>query len=303
MNVQKSVELYLDYCEFRKELDSKTLKAYRIDLRQFFEYVRVIEPEKEKIEEYITRLHKDFKQKTVKRKLASIKAFYNYLEEEEILEKNPFKKIRVKFKETATLPRIIPRNEIEQLLNHMYRSQTKNGKDKFLLRDIAVVEIFFATGARVYEISNIRWDCIDLDSGLIRIMGKGGKERYIQIGEPEIINLLRRYYVENETNIKKSGYFFVNCRGTRYTEQSIRLMIKKYAKGANIQRNITPHMFRHSFATYLIEEEVDISCVQQILGHSSIKTTQIYIHVAAKKQAEILKMKHPRKRMKIITAA
>lgn len=303
MNVQKKVETYLDYCEFRKELDPKTLKAYRIDLRQFFEYVRVMEPEKEKIEEYITKLHKDFKQKTVKRKLASIKAFYNYLEEEEILEENPFKKIRVKFKETVTLPRIIPRNEIERLLNHMYRRQAENRKDKFLLRDIAVVEMFFATGARVYEISNIRWDCIDLNSGLIRIMGKGGKERYIQIGEPEIINLLRRYYAENETNIKKSGYFFVNCRGSRYTEQSIRFMIKKYAKGANIQRNITPHMFRHSFATYLIEEEVDISCVQQILGHSSIKTTQIYIHVAAQKQAEILKMKHPRKRMKIITAA
>lgn len=303
MNVQKRVKAYLDYCEFRKELDSKTLKAYRIDLRQFFEYVQTQEPKKEQIEEYITWLHKEFKQKTVKRKLASIKAFYNYLEEEEILKENPFRKIKVKFKETVTLPRIIPRNEIEQLLNHMYQCQAKNKKDKFLLRDIAIVEMFFATGARVYEISNIRWDCVDLNSGLIRIMGKGGKERYIQIGEPEIIDLLRRYYLEHELSIKKSGYFFVNHRGARYTEQSIRLMLRKYTVGANIQRHITPHMFRHSFATYLIEEEVDISCVQQILGHSSIKTTQIYIHVAARKQAEILKMKHPRKRMKIITAA
>ena len=95
----------------------------------------------------------------------------------------------------------------------------------------------------------------------------------------------------------------MNCRGKRFTEQSIRIMLKKYTKLAGIDRNITPHMFRHSFATYLIEEGVDVSCVQQILGHSSIKTTQIYIHVAAKKQAEILKMLHPRNKMNILGVA
>ena len=93
---------------------------------------------------------------------------------------------------------------------------------------------------------------------------------------------------------------FLNNRGNRYTEQSIRAMLKKYAKQDGIERNITPHMFRHSFATYLIEEGVDVSCVQQILGHSSIKTTQIYIHIAAKKQAEILREMHPRNNMSII---
>ena len=115
--------------------------------------------------------------------------------------------------------------------------------------------------------------------------------------------MMKKYCVENRTEIKESGYFFVNNRGNRYTEQSIRLMLKKYTKQAGIERNITPHMFRHSFATYLIEEGVDVSCVQQILGHSSIKTTQIYIHVAAKKQAEILREMHPRNNMKIAGAA
>ena len=171
------------------------------------------------------------------------------------------------------------------------------------MRDIAVIETLFATGARVYEISNIREDSIDLNSGLIKIMGKGGKERYIQIAVPEILNILKKYYLQNIESIKKSGYFFVNNRGRRYSEQSIRLMIKKYTKLAGIERNITPHMFRHSFATYLIEEEVDISYVQKLLGHSSIKTTQIYIHVAAKKQAKILREKHPRNKMKIDKAA
>ena len=109
--------------------------------------------------------------------------------------------------------------------------------------------------------------------------------------------------MENENEIKKSGCFFINNRGKRYTEQSIRAMLKKYAKQAGIERNITPHMFRHSFATYLIEEGVDVSCVQQILGHSSIKTTQIYIHIAAKKQAEILREMHPRNSMSIADVA
>lgn len=305
MEIYKRVGIYLEYCQYRKELDKKTLKAYRIDLKQYFESVSGEEPEKDEIEKYITELHKKYKQKTVKRKIASIKAFYNYLEEEELIDNNPFRKIKVKFKETVVLPRIIPRTEIEQLLNYMYSCQRRISKaeNQYLLRDIAIVEVFFATGARVYEVSNIRVNCIDLKSGLIRIMGKGGKERYIQIVDKDVFDVLNRYYLENEEAIKKSGYFFVNRLGNRFTEQSIRNMLKKYTKQAGITRNITPHMFRHSFATYLIEEGVDISCVQQILGHSSIKTTQIYIHITAKKQAEILKDMHPRKQMNINIAA
>ena len=305
MNLQDKVKPYLEYCTYRKELDAKTVKAYRIDLTQFFSYVQSTEPEKETIEQYITELHKKYKQKTIKRKIASIKAFYSYLEEEELVEQNPFRKIKVKFKETIILPRIIPREEIEQLLNCIYTSLSSLSgiQYKHSLRDAAVIEVFFATGARVYEISNIRAENINLNSGLIRIMGKGGKERYIQISNTAVLDILRKYYAENEPEIKKSGYFFINNRGNRYTEQTIRLMLKKYTLKAGIQRKITPHMFRHSFATYLIEEGVDVSCVQQLLGHSSIKTTQIYIHVAAKKQADILRELHPRNNMNIVKVA
>ena len=305
MNLQDRAKEYLEYCTYRKELDAKTVKAYRIDLKQYFSFVCCDEPEKETIERYITDLHKKYKQKTVKRKIASVKAFYSYLEEEEVLKQNPFRKIKVKFKETIVLPRIIPREEIEQLLNYMYAylNDLSGIGYKHGLRDAAVVELFFATGARVYEISNIRSESINLNSGLIRIMGKGGKERYIQISNEAVLVILRKYYAENEKDIKKSGYFFVNNRGNRYTEQSIRLMLRKYTKKAGIETKITPHMFRHSFATYLIEEGVDVSCVQQILGHSSIKTTQIYIHVAAKKQADILRELHPRNNMKIVNVA
>ena len=165
------MEGYLEYCIYRKELDVKTVKAYRIDLNQFFSFTCCDEPEKETIERYITDLHKKYKQKTVKRKIASVKAFYSYLEEEELLEQNPFRKIKVKFKETIVLPRIIPRDEIEQLLNYMYTYL--NGLSgigyKYGLRDVAVVELFFATGARVYEISNIRNESMDWILGVYEL--------------------------------------------------------------------------------------------------------------------------------------
>lgn len=302
MDLQQNIGEYLDYCKFRKELDFNTLKAYRIDLRQFFEFAEKGMPNRRIIEAYITELHKKYRQKTVKRKIASLKAFYTYLEEQELIAESPMRRIRTRFKEERILPRIIPRREIEKLLNVMYR-QLKSGKGKkTILRDLAVVEMFFATGARVYEVANIKIENMDLSSGIIRFMGKGGKERVIQIGSREVTVLLRQYYTENKEVIRRCGYFFVNQNGNRFSEQSIRRMLKQYTKSAGIERNITPHMFRHSFATYLIEEGVDVSCVQRILGHSSIKTTQIYIHIAAGTQADILRNMHPRNKMHIEAA-
>ena len=303
MGMQEYVQNYLEYCEYRKELDKNTLKAYRIDLRQYFEYVKDEEISKSKIEKYITNLHKKYKQKTVKRKIASIRAFYAYLEDEEIIIENPMRRIRTKFKIENTLPRIISRGDIEKLINKMYEILREKKDARIdILRDLLVIEVFFATGARVYEVSNIKIENIDLESGTIRFEGKGRKERVVQIGDKSVCALLKHYYKENEEKICKCGFFFVNQCGRRFTEQSIRRMFKKYVKQAGIEKRITPHMFRHSFATYLIEEGVDISCVQHILGHSSIKTTQIYIHVAAKKQADILRKLHPRNKMNIKVA-
>ena len=301
MNIREKGEEYLEYCKLSKELSAKTISAYKIDLEQYFDFIGEETLEKKRIEDYILGLHRKYKQKTIKRKIATIKTFYIFLEEEEMIEYNPFQKIRVRFKETLTLPRVIPRHEIEQLLNYMYSHPKKSRK--YWLRDIAVVEMLFAVGARVYEISNIQRDCIDLKSGMVRVMGKGGKERCLQVTVPSVLELLQKYFLQNEMAIRRSGYFFVNRNGKRYTEQSIRLMVKQYSRLAGIERNITPHMFRHSFATYLIEEGADISCVQPMLGHSSIKTTQIYVHVAAKMQAEILRNMHPRYRMEFLDVA
>ena len=304
MNMIKEMEQYLEFCKYRKELNRNTLKAYRIDLEQYLSFIKKDFLLKARIEEYITELHKKYKQKTVKRKIASIKAFYRYLEEEERLEgSNPFTKIRVKFKEIESLPRIIPRNDIERLLNHMYDVMKQSGQEATIYRDLAVIEMFFATGARVYEISNLKIQDIDLDNGIIKLFGKGSKERYVQIGSPEVLEVVKEYYRLNQQEIDKSGFFFVNRQGKRFSEQSIRRMIRKYSCQAGISIHITPHMFRHSVATYLLEEGVDIMYIQKILGHSSIKTTQIYLHVASKKQMEILKERHPRNQMRIQRAA
>lgn len=304
MDMIKEMEQYLEFCKYRKELNRNTLKAYRIDLEQYLSFIKKDFLLKARIEEYITELHKKYKQKTVKRKIASIKAFYRYLEEEERLEgSNPFTKIRVKFKETESLPRIIPRNDIERLLNYMYDVMKQSGQEATIYRDLSVIEMFFATGARVYEISNLKIQDIDLDNGIIKLFGKGSKERYVQIGSPEVLEVVKEYYRLNQQEIDKSGFFFVNRQGKRFSEQSIRRMIRKYSCQAGISIHITPHMFRHSVATYLLEEGVDIMYIQKILGHSSIKTTQIYLHIASKKQMEILKERHPRNQMRIQRAA
>lgn len=304
MEIREEMEQYLEFCQYRKELSRNTVKAYRIDLEQFLRYVKEDTLLRSKIEAYITELHKKYKQKTVKRKIASIKAFYQYLEEEERMkESNPFTKIRVKFKEVESLPRIIPRNEIEKLLNCMYAIIDHSEKKSTIYRDLTIVEIFFATGARVYEISNLKRQDIDLDNGIIRIFGKGSKERCVQIGNHDILELMKAYYQMNQEEIEQCGFFFVNQQGKRFSEQSIRRMIRKYSCQAGVSVHITPHMFRHSVATYLLEEGVDIMYIQKLLGHSSIKTTQIYLHIASKKQMEILRERHPRNQMQIQRAA
>lgn len=305
MDLTTALRDYLEFCRYRKELDVKTIKAYRIDLRQMAEYLGGRECTRQNLEKYVTHLHKQFRKKTIKRKIASMKAFFSYLEEEEQIERNPFEKIKVRFQETLTLPRVIPRQNIEGLLIFMYQELERTGRRADgreygqVLRDIAVVEMLFATGARVCEIAGLKEKDVDTKEGIVRIMGKGARERVVQVGSQEVLEILQRYYGANQSEITECGNFFVNRRGGAMSEQSIRNMLHSYQERAHLPGNITPHMFRHSVATYLLEEEVDIAYIQKLLGHSSIKTTQIYVHVASKKQAELLKERHPRNKMNI----
>ncbi|MCI9146567.1 MAG: tyrosine-type recombinase/integrase [Eubacterium sp.] len=283
-------------------LNSKTIKAYTIDLRQYYEFNLCSDYdwfEKAALSEYIYELHKQYKPKTAKRKIACLKAFFHYLELEEILEINPFNKIQTKFQEPFVLPRTIPLKTIKKLLKTIYREKDKPMSDyrkSVVLRDIAMFEIMFATGMRISEICSLKNDDIDLKNKIIRVYGKGSKERLIQIENTDVINALKEYKKHNHSS---TDYFFTNKLDNRLSEQSVRFMINHYVKLAGIDIHITPHMFRHSFATLLLEEDVDIRYIQQLLGHSSITTTQIYTHISMKKQRNILAKKHPRNKLDI----
>ena len=292
---------YLTYCEYQKKLNAKSIKAYTIDLEQLRRHTASENiPIKAEISVYITHLHKAFSPRTVKRKIASIRAFLNYLEFEEILSENPMKKIKTKFQLPQILPRTIPLAIIESILRSAYQelklAQTADALNT-ALRNAAMLELLFATGLRVSELCSLNTDYIDLDNGKILIMGKGAKERVLQIGNPEVLSILRRYTDGNAVHIREAGYFFINRLSFRISEQSVRFLIKRLCAKANIEQNITPHMFRHSFATLLLEEDVDIRYIQRMLGHSSILTTQIYTQVTVEKQRQILTAKHPRNKI------
>lgn len=295
------IKRYLQHCKFEKGLSEKTLKAYQIDLHQFTDYVdnNIWCCSKELLQEYLSSLHSKYKIKSVKRKIASLKAFYNYLEDERIVMLNPLRKTRIKLHEPFLLPKTIPLNTIEWLLRCAYaRKQALTTTSSYqyanCLRDIAVLELLFATGMRVSELCSIKSNTIDLRNGTIKIYGKGAKERIIQIGNPDVLSALQAYYDEFSLYIHKNGWFFINRLGRQLSDQSVRNIINKYTQLANINQHITPHMFRHSFATYLLEEDVDIRYIQMLLGHSSITTTQIYTHTSTKKQRALLEAKHPR---------
>ena len=290
---------YLEFCKNQKKLDPKTIKAYGIDLRQFFSFlIGCEEIDKSIISDYICNLHRTCEPRTVKRKIASIKAYFNFLEYEELIDNNPFTKIKTAFREPFVLPKTVPLNTIKILLNFVYSELCKDKYTQFqrdsIRRDIAVLETLFATGARISELCSLKSNNIDLNNHIIKIYGKGSKERLIQIENKEVLKALKDYEKVFSSKIKQSGFFFINRLGQRLSEQSVRFMIKKYAKKAGLSLHITPHMFRHSFATFLLEEDVDIRYIQKLLGHSSILTTQIYTHVASKKQKSILASKHPR---------
>lgn len=295
---------YIEYCEYRKRLDSKTLKAYKIDLRQFEDFCTDLSDcfSKSVVDDFITNLPKQYKPKTVRRKIASLKAFFHHMEYRELLNENPFAKLDIRFREAKLLPKTIPFHSIQTFLSTLY-AQKELAESEYQLRccirDIAVIELLFATGMRISELCSLKPSDIDFESNNILIYGKGAKERIIQLGNQEVISALVLYQETFKTDIAVCGYFFVNRLKHKLSDQSVRFMINHYAELAGISQQITPHMFRHSFATLLLEQNVDVRYIQRMLGHSSISTTEIYTHVSSTKQKDILTNKHPRNQMNV----
>ncbi|RXJ98492.1 hypothetical protein CRV02_13445 [Arcobacter sp. CECT 8989] len=178
--------------------------------------------------------------------------------------------MRVAIKEPKNLPNTIQLREIKKVLKYLYR-QKEQFEDKniysykALVRDIGIIEILFTTGIRVSEVCNIKRENINLQTGIIIIQGKGNKERVIQICDSEVKKTLKEYINLFANQLKENEYFLINRLGNQILEQSVRLMIKKYQKESGVQKHITPHMFRHSFATLLLEEGVDIRYIQHML--------------------------------------
>lgn len=303
-DLQNLIKMYLNYCETQKRLDVKTVKSYRIDLRQFSQYfsasIQAVTPDT--LEAYIATLHQTYKPKTVKRKVASMKAFFHYLEYKDFITMNPFNKIHIKFREPVILPKTIPLYIVESFLSAIY-SHYENAKTPYqkknALRDIAVIELLFATGIRISELCSLTKENVNLYERTILIYGKGAKQRKVQIGNDDVANILIRYQNTFLQQIDCCNHFFANQNGTALSDQSVRRMIHKYTRLASIDLHITPHMFRHTFATCLLEADVDIRYIQEILGHSSINITEIYTHVAMAKQRDILTNKHPRKSFRL----
>lgn len=294
------IENYLTVCQDLKGLSPLTLKAYRIDLKQFDEFMQHKDClSKECMTEYIDLLHKRYKPKSAKRKIACIKAFYHYMEMENIIVLNPFHKIKIKYKEPIVLPKTIPISNVESIIKYAYQQHyaaTTNYQYEITLRNLLIIELLFSTGMRVSEVSNLRISNIDLKGKNIYVYGKGSKERILCIANDGIAKLSEQYL---ETCKSNSDYFFTNKLGNNYSDQSIRNMVNDYAKAAGVEMHITPHMFRHTFATALLDEDVNIRYIQQLLGHSSIVTTQIYTHISTNKIRHILEDKHPRNRFNI----
>jgi integrase/recombinase XerD len=306
MRLVEAINSFLFHCKIEKGLSTKTLKAYNTDLNQFLDFTSskaiqdLASVDKFVLKEYAQHTS-NLAPRSIKRKLATLKAFLSFHEFEENILTNPFHKVKLSIKLPKQLPKVMTIRQIEDILKAAYKSKEKianiNSYSYFEKnRDIAVLELLFATGIRVSELCTLQISQISKEFNMINVTGKGNKERIIPIVNKNVQAALKQYYKLFSSKITSN--FFINRLSNRLSEQSVRFMVRKYANQAKIPANITPHVFRHSFATLLLEKDVDIRYIQNLLGHSSINTTQIYTHVNSKKKTQILSLKHPRNQIK-----
>lgn len=304
MTLAEAIAQFLSHCQYEKNLSPKTLKAYATDLRQLEEFLssndtleEVSSIGKTELRGYIRHMHASLAPKSMKRKLASMKSLFHFLEREDAIVVSPFRKMDVRIREARRLPRTVPLDEITQLFRCVYAAGAASVKGSArhigLARDIAVLEILFATGARVSEICNLKLSDVDIVRECIRIQGKGGRERVVQLCHPQAITALAEY--RGDAGDFGFPWFFSNRLGGRLSEQSVRSILRRHGSAARLSSHITPHMLRHSVATLLHEDGVDIRYIQHLLGHRSIATTQIYTAISEGSQRSMLLNHHPRR--------
>lgn len=309
MDLSSAIKTFLLHCRFERGLSELTLTAYQLDLNQFLEKQQgkflssVVNIDKNIIREYLILLDNNYKPRSIKRKLATLKSFFTFLEQEEFIEYSPFRKLRLRVERAKSLPRTLPISSVRKLFQSAYNARDRAEKESCsfqeAIRDIAVLETLFSTGVRVSELCKLKVTDVDLKNKQIRVLGKGKRERVIPLCDKATIIALKNYKNQYLNYFEKESTFFLNRDKRPLSDQSVRQIIKKYQSQACIPENATPHMFRHTIATLLLENRVDIRNIQTLLGHSSLAVTEIYTHVSLSAQREALGRRHPRLQLKL----
>lgn len=299
MTNNELVKNFKAYLIVEKNFSAHTARAYESDVLAFSIWLNDTDFRNvsyDKIREYLQFVNKyNYKKTTLSRKISALKTFYKYLCREQIVETSPLNAINLPKKEKI-LPKFLTKDEVEKILNSIDIS-TPSG-----YRNRVILEILWATGMRVSELSGLNLGDLELSTNEIRVFGKGAKERVVLISD-RAKNYLERY-LNSARNIVAKGFeiqdkgenspVFVNNTGYRLSTKTIRNIINSTVEKLELPKKVTPHVFRHSFATYLIENGADLRVVQELLGHSSISNTQIYTHISTKHLTEAYEKAHPR---------
>lgn len=286
---------YLDYLKYQKNYSEYTILNYSNDILEYLNYLNRESLDFKNIEYsdlrfYLMYLKEEKKDSnaSIDRKLSALRGFYKYLANEKVIKSNVFSLISGPKKEKK-LPRYFEYNELEEL----FLVPDKN--DSLGQRDLLLLEFLYATGVRVGELTSVKVKDIDMSSRTIIILGKGNKERIVTFGDycyEAMKNYLENgYLLLNKTN---SEYLFLNKNGERLTERGVRYILEQLIKKTSLNKSISPHMLRHSFATHLLNEGCDLATVQKLLGHESIKATQIYTHVTTDRLKDVYYSNFPR---------
>jgi len=295
MRIDRACEEFLRDCANVRKLSEHTTRAYRLDLTRFTRFAGartdVTSFDRTVLLQYVEHLFSEhnLKETSAKRHVASLRSLFRWLEDGGHVAEDPFRGARIRIKLPRRLPRVLSRAELASILEH-----PPAGDFSSLTARIAA-ELLFATGIRVAELATIRDDDIDLAAGVITIIGKGSRQRRVYIPDSDIRELVVAYQHARSVQDHTAESFLVNSRGGPASPQYIRRLIRQLGENAAVTRRVTPHMFRHSVATYLLEEGVDIRYVQRLLGHRSIVTTEIYTHVADAALKSRVIERHPRK--------
>lgn len=282
-----------------KNLSSKTTKAYRCDLNQFNKIIgnkHFRDVDVEDLRFFLKALEKfNLADASIKRKMATLKVFYRFLHEEDITITNPTLQLRNKFKMPKRLPKVMSTVEIKKLLetaHSLVNDATKQSSSSFSIyrrhRNCVMLELLFSTGIRGEELISIKTSDIDLTTSSLMIHGKGRKDRVLYISSDEVVQTMTDYLRYRSLLNSSSTALFLNRFKQPFGVQSLRNVFQDYCKLAGITRHFTPHCLRHSMATLLLENGADVRSVQEILGHSRISTTEIYLEVSKRRKQEVL---------------